>query len=157
MTNKVIFQNIGLIPYKEGWEYQEKLFQSLVDAKLNDDTKCQYLIFCEHNHVYTLGKNGDIHNLLISDKERKNMNIDYFPIDRGGDITYHGPGQLVSYPIIDLEDYKIGIKKYISMLEDVVIKTLSTMTLKERRIPKQWVFGLMLTFQQKQERYALLV
>ncbi len=124
MASKVIFQDIGLIPYKDGWEYQEKLFQKLVDAKLNNSVKHQYLLFCEHNHVYTLGKSGDIHNMLISNQERQGKNIDFYSINRGGDITYHGPGQLVAYPIIDLEYFKIGIKKYISMLEEVVIKTL---------------------------------
>lgn len=125
MSNKVAFQNLGRIRYKKAWDLQEELFQSVLNAKINHTTpKQQYLLFCEHEPVYTLGKRGDRHNLLITESVCKSKNIDFFPIDRGGDITYHGPGQLVVYPIIDLEDFGLGIKNYINQLEDVVIKTL---------------------------------
>lgn len=125
MSSKVTFQDLGRIRYKKAWDLQEELFQSVLDAKINHIIpKPQYLLFCEHDPVYTLGKRGDKHNLLITESVCKSKNIDYFPIDRGGDITYHGPGQLVVYPIIDLEDFGLGIKKYINQLEDVVIQTL---------------------------------
>lgn len=125
MSHKVTFQDLGRIRYKKAWDLQEELFQSVLDAKVNHIIpKPQFLLFCEHDPVYTLGKRGDKHNLLITESVCKSKNIDYFPIDRGGDITYHGPGQLVVYPIIDLEDFGLGIKKYINQLEDVVIQTL---------------------------------
>ncbi len=137
MNNNIIFQDLGITPYKETWDYQEMIFQSLIDSKLNrNDSKSQYLIFCEHNHVYTLGKSGNSQNLLIAEHVCKSKNIDYYPIDRGGDITYHGPGQLVAYPIIDLEEFGIGIKRYISMLEDVVISVLDSYGIKGEKDEK---------------------
>ncbi len=125
MGETVIFEDLGRIRYKEAWDYQEKLFQQVIRDKLEKkENKHQYLLFCEHEHVYTLGKSGNRQNLLIARELCESRNIDLHAIDRGGDITYHGPGQLVAYPIIDLEDFQIGIKRYISMLEDVVIETL---------------------------------
>ncbi|HAR37806.1 MAG: lipoyl(octanoyl) transferase [Bacteroidetes bacterium GWD2_45_23] len=125
MGKTVIFEDLGRIRYKEAWDYQEKLFQQVIRDKLEKkENKHQYLLFCEHEHVYTLGKSGDRRNLLIARNLCESRNIDLHAIDRGGDITYHGPGQLVAYPIIDLEEFQIGIKRYISMLEDVVIETL---------------------------------
>jgi lipoyl(octanoyl) transferase len=125
MGKTVIFENLGRIRYKEAWDYQEKLFGQVIREKLDQKTeKHQYLLFCEHEHVYTLGKSGDRRNLLIARSVCESRHIDLHAIDRGGDITYHGPGQLVAYPIIDLEDFQIGIKRYISLLEDVVIETL---------------------------------
>lgn len=127
MNNKVIFQNLGRIRYKEAWDLQEKLFQSVIDAKLSkSNSKQQYVLFCEHEPVYTLGKSGNKQNLLIAEHVCKSKNIDYFPIDRGGDITFHGPGQLVAYPIIDMEAFRVGVKSYIHKLEDVVIQTLQS-------------------------------
>ena len=125
MSRKVIFEELGRIRYKEAWDYQEKLFESVIRQKLDkSEEKDQYLLFCEHEHVYTIGKSGNRQNLLIARSVCKSKHIDLHEIDRGGDITYHGPGQLVVYPIIDLEAFQIGIKKYISLLEDVVIATL---------------------------------
>ena len=125
MSRNVIFQNLHRIRYKEAWDYQEERFGKLVASKRNETfPQEQYLLFCEHEPVFTLGKHGDKHNLLITEQTCKQRGIDFFPIDRGGDITYHGPGQLVVYPILDLEAFGIGIKQYISMLEDVVIETL---------------------------------
>lgn len=125
MSRNVVFQDLHRIPYKKAWDYQEKLFQKVLDAKISGfEVKEQYLLFCEHEHVYTLGKHGDKHNLLITEQRCKARGIDFFPIDRGGDITYHGPGQLVVYPILDMEEFRIGVKQYISMLEDVVINVL---------------------------------
>jgi len=125
MSRKVIFEDLGRIRYKEAWDYQEKLFESVIRQKLDKrEDKQQYLLFCEHDHVYTIGKSGNRQNLLIARSVCESKQIDLHEIDRGGDITYHGPGQLVVYPIIDLEQFQIGIKKYISQLEDVVIETL---------------------------------
>lgn len=127
MSNKkTIFENLGSISYKKAWDYQEQLFQHLQNVKSGKETnKKQYLLFCEHAHVYTLGKSGSEENLLIPEKFREEKQIEYFHINRGGDITYHGPGQLVGYPIIDLEEFYMGIKAYIYHLEEVIIETLN--------------------------------
>ncbi len=126
MKETIISENLGRIRYKKAWEYQEHIFKQVLASKTNSEIEPkQYLLLCEHEPVYTLGKSGNEENLLLTEYMRETKNIEYFLIDRGGDITYHGPGQLVVYPIIDLERHKIGIKKYISMLEDVVINVLS--------------------------------
>jgi len=123
----VKFENLHRIPYKQAWDYQEQLLNAAIHAKLNkEDDRKQFLLFCEHEPVYTLGKSGNAQNLLITEQICRQKNIDYFPIDRGGDITFHGHGQLVVYPIIDLENFDIGVKKYVSMLEDAVIEVLNT-------------------------------
>lgn len=138
MSREVVFKDLGLIRYKRAWDYQEEIFQTLLKEKalaserrkegLSRDTVLakQYLLFCEHDNVYTLGKSGNKQNLLIARNICESRGIDLHEIDRGGDITYHGPGQLVVYPILDLEQFNIGIKNYISMLEDVVIETLNS-------------------------------
>lgn len=137
MYKNIIYQDLGLTSYKDTWDYQEELFQKVISAKLNEDAdKEQYILFCEHKHVYTLGKSGNKQNLLIAEHACKSKNIDFFPINRGGDITYHGPGQLVVYPIIDLEDLGVGIKAYISMIEDVVIEVLNTYGIKGEKDEK---------------------
>lgn len=137
MYKNIIYQDLGLTSYKDTWDYQEELFQKVISAKLNEDAdKEQYILFCEHKHVYTLGKSGNRQNLLIAEHICKSKNIDFFPINRGGDITYHGPGQLVVYPIIDLEDLGVGIKAYISMIEDVVIEVLNTYGIKGEKDEK---------------------
>ena len=137
MTRRVIFENLGRIRYKEAWDYQEKLFKSVIREKSEEkENKGQYLLFCEHENVYTLGKHGDKQNLLIANHVCKSRNIDLYTIDRGGDITYHGPGQLVAYPIIDLESFGMGIKSYISTLEDVVIDTLESYGIKGEKDDK---------------------
>ncbi len=123
---EVIFEDLGIIPYKQAWDYQKQVFEQLIDDKKNNlGRKKQYLLFCQHNHVFTLGKSGKVQNLLITEQLCKNRGIEYFAIERGGDITYHGPQQLVVYPIIDLEAFDCGIKNYISQLEDVVIRVLN--------------------------------
>ncbi len=123
---EVIFEDLGIIPYKQAWDYQRQVFEQLIDEKKNNSgRKKQYLLFCQHNHVFTLGKSGKVQNLLIPEQLCKNRGIEYFAIERGGDITYHGPQQLVAYPIIDLEAFDCGIKNYISQLEDVVIRVLN--------------------------------
>lgn len=121
--------NLGIKNYQEAWDYQEELLEAVVEAKKihktdENATIPGYLILCEHPHVYTLGKSGDSNNLLIQESFLKSINATYYKINRGGDITYHGPGQLVGYPIIDLESFKLGVKEYVHLLEEVIIKTL---------------------------------
>lgn len=132
MSYSVIYKDIGLKDYKETWDYQVKLFTELVDNKKNriTDKGSDYkllpgtLIFVEHPHVYTLGKNGFENNLLVNNAQLKSAGVSFYKIDRGGDITYHGPGQIVGYPIFDLEMLKVGLKEYIDRLEEVIILTL---------------------------------
>ncbi len=112
----------GIVPYAEAWERQEKLFNELIEAKKNGLPYVNRLIFVQHPHVYTLGKSGKATNMLLSEKQLEKIGAQLFHIDRGGDITYHGPEQLVCYPIINLEDYQLGLKSYIHMLEEAVIE-----------------------------------
>jgi len=125
--SKIEFEDLGSIEYGKAWEYQEVRFNRLVEHKRNggtDSRPAQYLLFCEHPHVYTLGKSGDETNLLIHKKFMEKINATYFKTNRGGDITYHGPGQIVGYPIVDLEYLRIGLKQYITLLEDSIIELL---------------------------------
>jgi len=132
-NNKVKYQNLGLIGYKQAWEYQEELFKQTVDLKIkNRDlpesgqiTTQNHILFCEHPHVYTLGKSGKRENLLIKEAQLAEKKAQYFEINRGGDITYHGPGQLVVYPILDLDNFFTDIHKYLRFLEEAVIQTLA--------------------------------
>ena len=121
---QVVFEDLGLIDYKEAWDHQEKQFEKVMNAKLAGEGNLHHLIFCEHPHVYTLGKSGEGSNLLISDEMLKRINATYYRINRGGDITYHGPGQIVVYPIFNLEAFNIHLKDYIHKLEEVIIKFL---------------------------------
>ena len=137
---KVHFKDLGLINYKEAWDFQESLFKSNVDAKIEnrraDKTVTEtsnHLIFCEHPHVYTLGKSGDINHLLLSENMLKQKNATYYKINRGGDITYHGPGQIVGYPILDLDKFFTDIHKYLRLLEEMVILTLAEYGIKSGR------------------------
>lgn len=122
------YRDLGLIPYRQAWDYQEKLFRELQEKKVFPDTgaerKLNYLLFCEHPHVYTLGKSGKDMNLLINEEFLSKKGIEFFRINRGGDITYHGPGQIVGYPILDLEEFSLGIKGYIDLLEEAIILLL---------------------------------
>lgn len=123
--NKVAFNDWQTIDYKEAWDKQQVVFNGVMDHKLGkSEVSPQTIIFCEHPHVYTLGKHGNNTNLLISDEMLKKIEATYYHIDRGGDITYHGPGQIVGYPIIDLELAKLSIRDYIYQLEQSVIETL---------------------------------
>lgn len=125
MTQTVDFTDLGLKEYKAAWDYQEKILSERIQSRENPEaTKAGTLIFCEHPHVYTLGKSGQQNNLLIQDDFLKKINATYYQSNRGGDITYHGPGQIVGYPIFDLEKFKIGIKDYIHLLEEAIIQTL---------------------------------
>jgi lipoyl(octanoyl) transferase len=125
----IVFEDLGLIDYQKAWDYQEERFDRLVEYKrqpAGKTTPSQYLLFCEHPHVYTLGKSGDEHNLLIRQEFLKKIEATYYKTNRGGDITYHGPGQVVGYPILDLEKLGLGLKQYISLLEDSIIALLET-------------------------------
>ena len=131
MTNrKVQFQDLGLVEYQKAWDYQETLFQEIVKVKQgnrkssNYNLTPNYLLFCQHPHVYTLGKSGKETNLLINEDFLKSKGASLFRINRGGDITYHGPGQLVCYPILDLDNFGLSIKSYIHKLEEVIIRSL---------------------------------
>lgn len=137
---KVFFQDLGLIDYKEAWDYQEDLFQQTVQLKIdrrnglsNVSTK-NYLLFCEHPHVFTLGKSGKQENLLAKDSDLNDIEASFYKINRGGDITYHGPGQLVVYPIFDLEHFFTDIHKYMRFLEEAVINTLAEYGITGNRI-----------------------
>jgi lipoyl(octanoyl) transferase len=128
---KVIFNDLGLIDYKECWDFQTDLFDTIVQQKIynrkNPEDKKgteNHLLFCEHPHVYTLGKSGSEDNLLIKGDQLLEKNASYYKINRGGDITYHGPGQLVVYPIFDLDHFFTDIHKYLRYLEEAVILTL---------------------------------
>lgn len=139
MNKLVQLQDLGLKDYKETWEYQEVLFKEIIDTKIKNrreqtglDTDNHFL-FVEHPHVYTLGKSGDISNLLISEDKLAEINATYYKINRGGDITYHGPGQIVGYPILDLENFFTDIHKFLRLLEEMVILTLQEYGLKTER------------------------
>jgi lipoyl(octanoyl) transferase len=133
LAYKVKYEDIGLKDYKETWDYQEKIFQELVGRKKvsSDSTSGQEgknhgtLIFVEHPHVYTLGKSGSENNLLLDYIQLQAKDAAFYRIDRGGDITYHGPGQIVGYPIFDLEQIGVSLKEYIHLLEEAVILTLA--------------------------------
>ncbi len=130
-----IFRDWKTIDYKEAWDKQQEIFNSVVDFKSGKtEVNNQSIIFCEHPHVYTLGKHGNNTNLLISDEMLKKINATYYHIDRGGDITYHGPGQIVGYPIIDLELCELSLKDYVFQLEQSVINTLENYQIKATRL-----------------------
>ena len=133
MQNKtILFKDLGVMDYKACWDYQETLFNEIIQQKIINrdlpaDKQIQtknYLLFVEHPHVYTLGKSGDEKNLLLNEKQLKEKNSTYYKINRGGDITYHGPGQLVAYPILDLDNFFTDIHKYLRLLEETIILTL---------------------------------
>ncbi|PKR82270.1 lipoyl(octanoyl) transferase [Brumimicrobium salinarum] len=141
MLADIVVKDLGVIDYKKAWDYQEFLFKSTVDLKieirkdLSTDTTKNYLLFCEHPHVYTLGKSGDQSHLLLSEERLTEIQATYYKINRGGDITYHGPGQLVMYPIFDLESYFFtDIHKYMRFLEEAVIRTLAEYNVESGRV-----------------------
>jgi lipoyl(octanoyl) transferase len=140
MLPEVIFQDLGLMDYKQAWDYQESLFKETIDLKIqirnresNAATK-NYLLFCEHPHVYTLGKSGDENHLLLQGENLQRIGATYYKINRGGDITYHGPGQLVAYPLFDLEYFFTDIHKYMRFLEEAVIATLKDYGIESGRV-----------------------
>ncbi len=131
MNKKIEIQELGEKDFKETWEYQERLFKEILDIKIKNRREeagletPNYFLFVEHPHVYTLGKSGDISNLLLSEEELKQKEATFYKINRGGDITYHGPGQIVGYPILDLDNFFTDIHKYLRFLEEMVILTLA--------------------------------
>jgi lipoyl(octanoyl) transferase len=139
MHKKVELIDLGAKDYKETWEFQEKLFQGIVDLKIENrknNTELEtpnYFLFVEHPHVYTLGKSGDISNLLLNEVQLAQKGATFYKINRGGDITYHGPGQIVGYPILDLDNFFTDIHKYLRFLEEVIIKTLEEYGIKSER------------------------
>lgn len=141
MNKKVIFQDLGRKDYKETWDFQEHVFKSILDTKIKnrrEDAGLEtenHLIFVEHDHVYTLGKSGDEENLLANKELLQNIGATYYKINRGGDITYHGPGQITGYPILDLENFFTDIHKYLRLLEELFIKILADYDLKGERSP----------------------
>ncbi|TXH30986.1 MAG: lipoyl(octanoyl) transferase LipB [Cyclobacteriaceae bacterium] len=140
LNKKTKFLDLGLMDYKQAWDYQTTLFQSILDVKTANRVNNShlpthnYLIFCEHPHVFTLGKSGEEQNLLLKKDDLHTIDATYYHINRGGDITYHGPGQLVVYPVIDLENFFTDIHKYMRLLEEAVIQTLQEFGIKSGRI-----------------------
>lgn len=138
--NNVKFEDLGFIDYKKAWDFQETVFKAVVDHKISQrdlDEKTpnnHYLYFCEHNPVFTLGKSGSLDHLLISEEGLKANGIDFYKINRGGDITFHGPGQVVGYPILDLDEFFTDIHKYMRFLEEVIIRTLAEYNVKGDRL-----------------------
>ena len=130
MNKKVKLQDLGQKDYKETWDYQETLFADIVSQKIQQRTNPDlqtdnHFLYVEHPHVYTLGKSGDMSNLLLSEKQLEAKGATFYKINRGGDITYHGPGQIVGYPILDLENFFTDIHKYLRLLEESIILTLA--------------------------------
>ncbi len=139
MNKKVLLQDLGNKDYKETWDYQELLFKQILDLKIKNRREGLQLVtpnhflFVEHLHVYTLGKSGDMNNLLVDEAKLKEKEAAFYKINRGGDITYHGPGQIVGYPILDLDNFFTDIHKYLRFLEEMVILTLADYGLKAER------------------------
>ncbi|MDN3666073.1 lipoyl(octanoyl) transferase LipB [Algibacter miyuki] len=141
MNKQIELQDLGTKDYKQTWDYQETLFKDIVDAKIKnrrEETALKtknYFLFVSHPHVYTLGKSGDLSNLLLNEGQLAEKGATFYKINRGGDITYHGPGQIVGYPILDLENFFTDIHKYLRFLEEMVILTLAEYGLKADRSP----------------------
>jgi lipoyl(octanoyl) transferase len=139
MNKKIKVQDLGLKDYKDTWDYQEQLFKGILDVKSKnrrEDANLEtnnYFLFVEHPHVYTLGKSGDISNLLLNEAQLTEKGATFYKINRGGDITYHGPGQIVGYPILDLDNFFTDIHKYLRLLEEMIILTLAEYGLKAER------------------------
>ena len=132
-NKQIIFEDLGLLDYKACWDYQENLFNKTIQQKISNRNLTEeaqvptdnFLLFVEHPHVFTLGKSGDESNLLVNEEQLEEKNASYYKINRGGDITYHGPGQLVGYPILDLDNFFTDIHKYLRLLEETIILTLN--------------------------------
>ncbi len=139
MNKKVLLQDLALKDYKETWDYQEQLFQNTLKLKIKNRREeagletPNHFLFVEHPHVFTLGKSGDLSNLLVDEKQLAEKGATFYKINRGGDITYHGPGQIVGYPILDLDNFFTDIHKYLRLLEEMVILTLAEYGLKAER------------------------
>jgi lipoyl(octanoyl) transferase len=139
MNKRINLQDLGSKDYKETWDYQTELLDNIITIKRKNrvseekEETPNHFLFVEHPHVYTLGKSGDQSNLLINEKQLEEKGATYYKINRGGDITYHGPGQIVGYPILDLENFFTDIHKYLRLLEEVIIKTIADYGLKGER------------------------
>lgn len=123
--NAILFHDLNTRDYKETWDYQQQLFDEVVATTKTEQPEVGHLIFVEHPHVYTLGKSGDQSNLLLDYIQLQARNASFYKIDRGGDITYHGPGQIVGYPIFNLTAMKLGLKEYIHLIEEAIIRTVA--------------------------------
>ncbi len=141
---KVVFKDLGIIDYQKAWDYQQTLLKEVIDRKLSNrhlattdplfaDPR-SYLLFCEHPPVYTLGKSGSLDHLLLQEQDLTEKGIQFYKINRGGDITFHGPGQIVGYPIFDLDLFFTDVHKYVRFLEEVIIRTLKDYGLEGLRI-----------------------
>ena len=139
MNRNILVKDLKVKDYKETWDYQSNLLQKIVDVKINNrrnnETQAteNHFLFVEHPHVYTLGKSGDLSNLLLNEKQLEEKGATFYKINRGGDITYHGPGQIVGYPILDLENFFTDIHKYLRLLEEAIILTIAEYGLKGER------------------------
>ena len=139
-NNKILVKDLGILSYANSWEHQKTIFDNIISQKIKNRTLKQkiktenYLLIVEHKPIYTLGKSGDIANLLLDNKQLKSKNIDFKKINRGGDITFHGLGQIVGYPILDLDNFFTDIGQYLRTLEEVIISTISFFGLKGYRI-----------------------
>ncbi|HCI57486.1 MAG: lipoyl(octanoyl) transferase LipB [Bacteroidetes bacterium] len=144
MVQEILFADLGSSDYKQTWDFQEQLLQQIMQLKLEGRNQGlgdhaptpHYLLFCEHPHVFTLGKSGKPEHLLSNEQQLKNANADYYKINRGGDITYHGPGQIVGYPILNLDLFFNDIHRYMRFLEEVIIRTLKEYGIEGSRIEK---------------------
>lgn len=132
----LLYEDWGLVEYHVAWSRQEKMFEDIIARKRQGDLPENHLVFCEHPHVYTLGKSGKEQNMLLNAIQLKAKHADFVRTDRGGDITYHGPGQLVGYPILDLEQYGVGLKRYIYIIEEAVIRLLEKYGIHAGRLEK---------------------
>lgn len=141
MNKTVLLDDLGTKDFKATWDYQETLFKAILDTKIKNRREQagletdNHFLFVEHPHVYTLGKSGDLSNLLLSEAQLVEKGATFYKINRGGDITYHGPGQIVGYPILDLDNFFTDIHKYLRFLEEVIILTLAEYGLKTERSP----------------------
>ncbi|MBR8709808.1 lipoyl(octanoyl) transferase LipB [Bacteroides pyogenes] len=133
---KTTIADWGLIQYGEAWKRQSERFDGVVRAKAHGETYENGIIFCEHPHVYTLGRSGKENNMLLGDEQLRAIGATLYHIDRGGDITYHGPGQLVCYPILNLEEFRMGLKEYVHFLEEAVINVCASYGIEAGRLEK---------------------
>jgi lipoyl(octanoyl) transferase len=141
-NKEVAVKDLGLIDYQKAWDYQEEIFAKTIQTKINNrlhednaEKTANFLLLCQHPHVFTLGKSGKAENLLVNDEQLKQIKATYYKINRGGDITYHGPGQLVGYPILDLDNFFTDIHKYLRLLEEAIIKTCADYNIVTGRYP----------------------
>ena len=134
MNTAIHFIDWGLTEYNDAWNRQEELFNATIEKKLQNQPTDNYLVFCEHPHVYTLGKSGDEHNMLLNYIQLQAKDAAFVKTNRGGDITYHGPGQIVGYPILDLANFNLGLKQYIYNVEEAIINTLSLYEISSTRL-----------------------